>query len=257
MSIATDYQYDVVGQALIDKVLPTLAQLIEQTAADLARQVNGDEATIIDRDDAAAAVIKGIADLLILGDNDVDVAYPLITIHQLKDPRYAAAWFEVEDGATITPPTPSGDTLKQATQAALTAIDAGDVDEAITALDKALGEAHWRYSVDHAADEQPAAAPTPRAQSVIVDAREFVPTTEDSVIEAAVMPELNAKLDELAAGLAHGHAPIDAIKETGQVTYDLPAGKAKARRLLLEALVRFLDTDSALEGGELIRILKV
>jgi hypothetical protein len=107
MSLANDYQYNVIGQVLIEKVLPTLAKLMEEAATELAIQQGGSKPTILDRDDAGQMLVKGLADLLIFAYNDLDDNYPMITLHQLQDTRYAAAWFDVNDsGYLLTPPAP-------------------------------------------------------------------------------------------------------------------------------------------------------
>lgn len=59
------------------------------------------------------------------------------------------------------------------------------------------------------------------------------------MIEAAVLPWLRERLDELADGLAGAHAPI-----TGDGKFNLEAGKKAARTALAIALIEWIASES-------------
>lgn len=61
---------------------------------------------------------------------------------------------------------------------------------------------------------------------------------EDAVIEAALLPHIRQRLDELAAGLAGSHSPI-----TADGRFNLEAGTALAHRALTIALIEWLAAD--------------
>jgi hypothetical protein len=94
--LAGQFPYAAVGQKVIASVLPALATNIERTADELAREYFGKQADIITRDAAAGALINALADVLVYGENqNEDETTPLMTLAQMKDDRYARAWFQL------------------------------------------------------------------------------------------------------------------------------------------------------------------
>lgn len=65
------------------------------------------------------------------------------------------------------------------------------------------------------------------------------PEPEDAVIEAALLPIVRTRLNELAAGLAGSHSPI-----TPDGRFNLEAGTERAHRALVIALIKWLAVDT-------------